>query len=624
MKAGGLNLISAPLAAVVVLSFWMSACGSLPFGGPANEEAPPADSKDATIGASPEIPEALPAEALKTASSEEKLKIEEKLLAQELGFSPAELKTRAHALTRFLQEGLYPRAYCKAEKKDAKAEAAKKELLKSDETEAERVASISPSESFCELISDLEMPAGKASVRARQRRERRVPVRPHHFEEQQGMEVSRLLKSLSREPAERVLAWVPSMLKKQNCPRNLSAASALKLEGMLPDIVAKEAINKLYEHAAACLLPEDAGYERLHLRQSLLSYLWEDEDQALLAINRALLTREPKEMSRILFWAGFLQKKEILRKNYWDRLTEEYPMSYHALEVWRVRRVDPYKMLLSRPQIDFSRKVSESEKIVENPLRWLETLYHYGRITAAQKLALWITNEFRDELSLSTMLYISSIKSENNIPLNTIVFLNKEIGANPKLLNEQTLRMLFPKPYFEEFDRASPGLDTFLIMSVARQESGFNPKARSTANARGLLQLLPSTARILAGGRKRPNLYDAETNIALGVRYLDNLVEKLGSVELALAAYNAGPNRIPEWQVRYPTKNPILFMDLIPFQETRDYVALIVRNNYWYNRIYVNDIVVQKTAAGGEVLPRIQKKSSLVSDLIDSHSKSSN
>ncbi len=566
------------------------------------ENASPTDATTATSNDSESKTES-------TANPTEKLKLEEAQLARELGFEAGDLKARTLALARFLHEGLYPRNFCKAQKRSKDS---------TDENEKEEeAAAANPAEAYCFLVSDLESPSGVASTRARRRREKRVPVRPHHFEKQQSMDITRLLRSLAKEPAERVLAWVPSLLKKQSCPRNLSAAAALKLENMLPDIVAKEAINKLYEHAASCLMPEDSGYERLHLRQALLNYLWDDHSQALLAINRALLAREPKELSRTLFWAGFLQKRETLKNQYWERLVREYPMSYHALEVWREKRVDPYKMLLSRPHVKISREVSEAEKVVEIPLRWLEALYHYGRTTAAQKLSIWITQEFREELSLSTMLYISSIKSENNIPLNTIVFLNKEIGQNPQLLNEQTLRMLFPKPYFDEFDRASPGLDTYLVLSVARQESGFNPNARSTANARGLLQLLPSTARIVNGrGRKRPNLYDAETNIRLGVRYLDGLVKKFGSVELALAGYNAGPNRVPEWQSRYPTKNHILFMDLIPFQETRDYVALIVRNNYWYYRIYGSEPLASTGSA--DILQK-QKRSALVSDLINSH-----
>jgi hypothetical protein len=63
-------------------------------------------------------------------------------------------------------------------------------------------------------------------------------------------------------------------------------------------------------------------------------------------------------------------------------------------------------------------------------------------------------------------------------------------------------------------------------------------------------------------------------------------VRRFDSVELALAGYNAGPARVPTWKTRYPTDDPTLLIDLIPFKETRNYVSLIVRNNYWYEKLY--------------------------------------
>ena len=66
------------------------------------------------------------------------------------------------------------------------------------------------------------------------------------------------------------------------------------------------------------------------------------------------------------------------------------------------------------------------------------------------------------------------------------------------------------------------------------------------------------------------------------------LTERFGSVEKALAAYNAGPNRVVEWERRYPVSNMLLFMDLIPFRETRNYVSKILCNNYWYEKLYAD------------------------------------
>jgi soluble lytic murein transglycosylase len=100
------------------------------------------------------------------------------------------------------------------------------------------------------------------------------------------------------------------------------------------------------------------------------------------------------------------------------------------------------------------------------------------------------------------------------------------------------------------------------------------------------MQLMPNTARRMERVSKR-ELYDAKTNIRLGVRFFKQMMDRYNNVtELALAAYNAGPERVDEWLRRYPTDNRMLFVDLIPFKETREYVSFIGRNYYWYRLLY--------------------------------------
>ncbi len=75
-------------------------------------------------------------------------------------------------------------------------------------------------------------------------------------------------------------------------------------------------------------------------------------------------------------------------------------------------------------------------------------------------------------------------------------------------------------------------------------------------------------------------------NVEIGAKYIIELLKKTnGQIHLALAAYNAGPNRLNTWSSRYTVDDPILFVDMIPFRETRDYVASVLRNYYWYRRI---------------------------------------
>jgi hypothetical protein len=511
-------------------------------------------------------------------------------VSQELGIPLKQLKHETQLLARFLRTQKFEPQHC-----DDNAET-------------------SISESLCDLVAEIKGNPRTIKNQSKPAIGRKVPIRPHHFSTQQTFHFTRLMKSLHRASAAQVLVWSPRMLETTSCPRNLSAAAIRKLEHLLPSPAVFNMMEKLYEHASACLRPQDEGYETTHFRQALLRHLNGKEELARQSIRKAALSEGSSEKSRVLYWAGLLEKNLKRRQKAWSELITQYPLSFHSLEVWDHMGVDPYEIFSNRPALSLERKTLGESDEVEASLRWLEMLYMQGQVEAAQKLSRWITSYYREQMQSSTLLYISSLKSTQGTPLNTITFLTRTISENPVILNQQTLKMLFPKPFFETFDRASPNTDTFLILAVARQESGFNPRARSNKNAQGLLQILPSTARVLTGKRKN-NLYEAETNAHIGVKYLSQLISKLGSVELALAGYNAGPGRVPEWKERFPTDDPLLFLDLIPFKETRNYISSILRNNYWYERLYGQDptILAQRTLKG------LGQKSDTVARLVTNH-----
>jgi soluble lytic murein transglycosylase len=542
-------------------------------------------------------------------SQEQSITVTLAQVSRELKLSPTELRIQSHALNDFLLMGRLPnKSMCP-------------NGLNSDAPLCRVISNLRrkiDSKSFSESSGDDDVSSARNSGSL-------VPIRPHHFNSQQNMHYARLMRSLSRESNERVLAWVPRMLEKRNCPRNLSAAALRKIENMLPDPRAQVAMEKLYEHASVCLRPQDPAYHPTHFRQALLRHLWGNTSGARVSITRASLSKiRGVEHARTLYWAGKLQSKAALRNQYWKKLVEDYPLTYHALEVWRHLKVDPYEVFTRRPHHSLTRVESNQDPSLYEALRWLESLYLVDKKQAAQKMANWIMERYGDEMSEGTLMYVSALKSTQNTPLNAILFLTKRVNENPEFLNEQSLRMLFPRPYLEIFHENSEKMDPFLLMAIARQESGFNPKARSVANARGLLQLLPSTAKQMAG-REVHDLYDERVNVALGVKYLEGLVERFDSVELALAAYNAGPSRIPTWKRRYPTEDITLLVDLIPFKETRNYVSLIVRNNYWYERLYRKDINRLAGLARGKEnrTPASSKtRSALVSRLVETHSAS--
>jgi soluble lytic murein transglycosylase len=131
-----------------------------------------------------------------------------------------------------------------------------------------------------------------------------------------------------------------------------------------------------------------------------------------------------------------------------------------------------------------------------------------------------------------------------------------------------------------------------LALAIARQESEFNPIAVSHANARGLMQLLPSTARKTAKKLELPysleRLFDPVYNMRLGSKYLGDLINGFdGNYILAIAGYNAGPGRSRQWIERFgwPGKDvdeTLKFMELIPFSETRNYVQRVLENAQMY------------------------------------------
>jgi soluble lytic murein transglycosylase len=153
-------------------------------------------------------------------------------------------------------------------------------------------------------------------------------------------------------------------------------------------------------------------------------------------------------------------------------------------------------------------------------------------------------------------------------------------------------RTAYPLPYAAELRSASAhaGVDPMLVAGLVRQESTFNPNAVSSAGAYGLMQLLPTTARKLARQMRvhyaHSRLIDADYNARLGAVYLAGLRRDFGSTEAALAAYNAGEDRVVSWQAGQNYRETAEFVESIPFTETRDYVQIVMRNTAIYRRVY--------------------------------------
>ena len=160
------------------------------------------------------------------------------------------------------------------------------------------------------------------------------------------------------------------------------------------------------------------------------------------------------------------------------------------------------------------------------------------------------------------------------------------------------LRVVFPLPYGEllvdEAERVD--VDPWLLAGLVRQESSFDPRARSWVGATGLSQIMPATGEWLAPGAGVRNfspelLAVPEINLRMGSRYLrDQLKRYRGAPDLALAAYNAGPSRADRWKTELGYGRDVdAFREKIPFAETREYVKVVLRNAEVYRHLYGKD-----------------------------------
>ncbi len=159
-------------------------------------------------------------------------------------------------------------------------------------------------------------------------------------------------------------------------------------------------------------------------------------------------------------------------------------------------------------------------------------------------------------------------------------------------LPREVWRTAFPLPFEAEVKHtaSSARLDPMFVAAVIRQESVFQPEAVSRAGAIGLMQVLPKTgwkmARRLRVRYNRARLFDPEYNLRLGTLYLADLLQAYGTPEAALAAFNAGEDRVEAWTTGQKYEETPEFVESIPFTETREYVQIVMRNAEIYRQLY--------------------------------------
>jgi soluble lytic murein transglycosylase len=313
------------------------------------------------------------------------------------------------------------------------------------------------------------------------------------------------------------------------------------------------------------------------------------------------------ETSAALYWRARLAEEDnqpAMARAYYQKLSDRFRNYYYA-ELGRDRLkklpegTNPpgqYALLDHIPPLEHGDKVTLSEPPADDlHLQKAELLGNGGLVDfAVRELQAaasadggnWGPAETA-QLYIDTGHYDRAIEvMKHSVPSYFAV----EIPTLPRVYWEA----LFPRPYWSDLKRFSTanGLDPYLVASLIRQESEFNPLAVSRANAVGLMQLLPRTGKVVAHqvDLKHYNatqLFTPTVNLQLGTRYFRGMVDKFGgSFEHALAAYNAGSDRVEEWMGQGQYRDSPEFVESIPFTETREYVQAIMRNASVYKQLY--------------------------------------
>jgi len=290
---------------------------------------------------------------------------------------------------------------------------------------------------------------------------------------------------------------------------------------------------------------------------------------------------------------------------YYEEITREYPNYYYTV-LARVRLPHVASAASSASATAFLRSVKFPERVrskIFEPNPTAKVRLERSRMLVQAGLDDWAEGELRFGAQtedqphvLAAEMAVIATRRENTSQAIRYI---KRYASGYLYLPLETAptdfwKLAFPLPFRSDLERFSlqNGLDPFLVAALIRQESEFDAKVISRANARGLTQILPSTGRELSRRLKvtpysTAALFQPATNLRLGTYYLKTMTDQLGGhVEAALAAYNAGLSRAHAWLSWGDFKEPAEFVETVPFTETRGYIQTVLRNADVYRRLY--------------------------------------
>ena len=366
-----------------------------------------------------------------------------------------------------------------------------------------------------------------------------------------------------------------------------AASSALYLLGDLAADEGRDDDARAFFRRTATSYPSGALGASARFRAAILAFVKDDFRTAALELDTLSLHR-PRNSETLagLYWSGRaweqLGDSTTARARWSEAITRE-PASYYAMLAARRLQQEPWAPVAGSDTV-----VADSAMLAS--LRRAEVLTRLGMDYEADLEYDWIVS--RAEQSLAATLAAAHAFRERDLAPRAIRLGNRALSSGAAR-DTRLYRVLYPLAYEGPLTREAERhrLDPALVAALIRQESSFEPRATSRVGARGLMQIMPAVGRQLASAEDYYTwdaelLYQPDVSLELGMAHLAGLLSRYSDVSHALAAYNAGSSRAKRWLEKAGTDDPEVFIERIPYRETRDYVRVILRNRELYRSMY--------------------------------------
>jgi soluble lytic murein transglycosylase len=367
-----------------------------------------------------------------------------------------------------------------------------------------------------------------------------------------------------------------------------------------------------YYELLAGLFGQSEWGEQAHWRHAWAYYLQKDESNARRAFTEHL-SRYPHSphVPAALYWLGRLAESAGAfheASQIYAALESRFNQSYYAAQArsrrasfgtasaggsadfpqWsEVAMIAGQLRPLESPPVKFCAPIPPGES-----LRRFEALSSLGLDDLAEQFVKQTLADRPKDSDL--ILALSRLEAQEGDLASALLHMVRLLGNYTDFgfsaLPKEIWELLYPRAYWDlvQKEARARGADAFLAMGLIRQESAFDPRAISSANARGLMQVLPQTA---AHGRRQRRtaarrLLEPAYNIRVGMNYLEQLTKAFGgNMEEALAAYHAGEIRVSDWLNSRSYREPAEFMESIPIASTRAYVERVLRDAAIYRQL---------------------------------------